>query len=120
MTDFLKFLVMLLLHSREGPGTTKIIIILSCMQRGVAFYRLYAKLRREEVRHPRPDFLDFEKSSRISPYHRNIQACSTSHPSGNQVDGLPLVAHLYSFLAVFVLMLFIILYDLHEVFILPR
>ena len=22
-----------------------------------------------------------------------IKACSTSHPSGNQVDGLPLVAH---------------------------
>ena len=46
------------------------------------------------VRRRAPDF-DFTKGSFLLAFLMlpGLQACSTSPPSGNQVDGLPLVAH---------------------------
>ena len=41
------------------------------------------------------DFHEFQKKIKEkSSNQRETTACSTSHPSGNQVDGLPLVAHI--------------------------
>ena len=64
------------------------------MQRGVSFYRLYAKLRSDEVRHDGADFLGFYKIAMDAP----PTLCGSASllyesPSGNLVDGLPLVAH---------------------------
>ena len=37
-------------------------------------------------------FWKFRKISKFWKFHRGRRACSTSYPSGNQVDGSPLVA----------------------------
>ena len=67
-------------------------MIISCsMQSFVPIHRLHEKLWRGKRSGMRPYFLAFKKIC-LKTYGI-IQACSTSPPSGYQVDGLPLVAH---------------------------
>ena len=63
------------------------------MQRGVSNKSLYEKLGRHEVRHIGPSFMIVKKMNCSST--KRAVTCPTSHPSGNQVDGLPLVAHVW-------------------------